>query len=668
MNFTRSIPLLALLLASIAQAEAPRPRLFLTPQRLETLRKEVQTTGAQLWASLKAQADAIAASHPPAYLATPDLSGDQQNWQMPVGANMPYLATAYVLTKNSTYLAAAKQWALASCNYPTWGLRSYDGGDLAAGYQLLGLAIVYDWMYNDLDLETRGTIRGVLIKRARMMLDQSTKTYWRNYYLQNHQWVSMNGLTAAAFALMDDPEVANETKTWIAAALQKFRRVEELLGPDGASHEGLTYWSLGIDAILKFWDLTKGYTGENVTSKWWANTGYYRLYLSLPRHSWTRSNTVVDFADCIRSEWVGPDYLLHRLAAINHDGYIESLARETTPVSNCGGFAACWLNLIWQDPSIQPKSETTLPTLRHFADMEIVSARSDWSGDESLVAFKCGPGLGHNATNVLDYDAGSAHVHPDANHFVLFGNGEWLIRDDGYRFKGADDHNTLLIDGKGQLGEGGATLDNTRKVAVGSWFLATEELRLKSNPRITAAASKPAFDYMVGDAADAYPTESGLRRFVRQIVFVKPDMLIVADDIATDRPRDLELRFHPEHPSTAEGANMYVSRGAKAVLRVENLSPSGVEVTGGFTTARTMLPPARQRGLDKLEDPRGYYAIQIKTQRASWRNATAISWSPAGQQPAHVTLEKKDDGRWIFHTSHGAITLNWDGSEARKVE
>ncbi len=91
-------------------------------------------------------------------------------------------------------------------------------------------------------------------------------------------------------------------------------------------------------------------------------------------------------------------------------------------------------------------------------------------------------------------------------------------------------------------------------------------------------------------------------------------------------------------------------------------------MTGGFTTARTMLPPARQRGLDKLEDPRGYYAIQLKKQRASWKNATAISWSPADQQPARVTLEKKDDGHWIFHTGHGAIVVSWDGSEARKVE
>jgi hypothetical protein len=82
--------------------------------------------------------------------------------------------------------------------------------------------------------------------------------------------------------------------------------------------------------------------------------------------------------------------------------------------------------------------------LRHFEDLGIVSARSDWSGDESLLVFKCGPFLGHKAVGEFSFDPGGGHVHPDANHFVLFGAGEWLIRDDGYHAKWTGQHNTLL--------------------------------------------------------------------------------------------------------------------------------------------------------------------------------------------------------------------------------
>ena len=39
--------------------------------------------------------------------------------------------------------------------------------------------------------------------------------------------------------------------------LEKFRRTEAILGNDGASHEGLTYWSMGVDGLLRFWALAK---------------------------------------------------------------------------------------------------------------------------------------------------------------------------------------------------------------------------------------------------------------------------------------------------------------------------------------------------------------------------------------------------------------------------
>lgn len=640
----------------------PHPRLFLNAERLDRIRKEIHSSQADMFVLLVRQADVIAASHPPAYLSKPDLSGDQQNWEMPVGANMPYLELAYVLTKDIKYLNALKEWIAASCNYPTWGLNAYDGGDLAAGYQLLGLSLAYDWLQADLDANLRDTIRQTLIRRGRQMRKQSDIFYWQKTYLQNHMWVSLVGLTAASLALMDDPEVGAEVRPWFTHSLEKFRRTEELLGPDGASHEGTTYYSLGIDALLKFWNLAADLSDQKPASSWWQNTGYYRLYMALPRNSWTKANDVVDFADSIRADWVGPDYYLHRLAAMNRDGYIEWLARATTPISTCGGFGACWLNLIWFDHDVQPKPEDTLSTMRHFADMEIVSSRSGWSGDESLVAFKCGPGLGHRATRLLDYDAGAAHAHPDANHFVVFGNGEWLIRSDNYRFKGTDDHNTLLIDGRGQVGEDEPTFNNRRQASVGSWFLATEQVHTKANPHIVVAQSSSQFDYMVGDATQAYRSNSGLRRFVRQMVFLKPDVLIVADDVQTDGPHDLELRFHPQIPSTPDGSGGYLSRGAKAVLRVTPFPSTGVEVTTGMMPARQLLPPALQRGFDKLEiDPHKLYTIDLKTKQDHWRNAVALSWTMAGEEPTRVSLQSEGEAL-VFRTAGRSVRLKWDGS------
>jgi hypothetical protein len=282
----------------------------------------------------------------------------------------------------------------------------------------------------------------------------------------------------------------------------------------------------------------------------------------------------------------------------------------------------------------------------------------------------CGPALGHGATSQLNFDAGGVHTHPDANHFVLFGDGEWLIRDDGYRYKSTDLHNTLLIDGKGQIGENGggsAGMVYGRPSQRGMWFSAIEQIQAKAHPRITATLSSPPFDYIVGDATQAYAPESGLRKFVRQFIFLKPNVLIVTDDVEADQPRSLELRFHPQFRVEARRNGAYVSRGKTAVLRLAPLTTENVQLLADYLPAKELLTPAIGEGLDKLEDyPNKLFTIQLKTQQQTWRNAVALSWSPASEDPAEVTLEKRKDG-WLFRTGKRSVLVKWDGSAPEMI-
>ena len=151
--------------------------------------------------------------------------------------------------------------------------------------------------------------------------------------------------------------------------------------------------------------------------------------------------------------------------------------------------------------------------------MGIVSARTGWTGDENLVAFKCGPFIGHKAVMEFTYDPGGDHTHPDAGHFIVFANGEWLFGDDGVGPKWTSRHNTLLIGGKGQLGEGGDD------------FISEEYLSTRARPRILTATVEPQYDHIAADVAQAYPRSLGLKRFVRHLLFIKPDVLLVLDDV-----------------------------------------------------------------------------------------------------------------------------------------
>ena len=192
--------------ASAKRLEAYRgvhPRLLLDAVRVAQLREAIKTTHAALWKGAKDQADFLARHKPPAYREKtrygPWDDGSSESWQQHVGIAMPCAAMAYLLTGEKEYLSAAREWALASCSYPTWGLGNLDGMDLAAGAQMYGLALVYDWCHADLDAEARQTIRVTLARRGRAMFEKfAAGQFWsHDQYLQNHLWSSMRGLAAA---------------------------------------------------------------------------------------------------------------------------------------------------------------------------------------------------------------------------------------------------------------------------------------------------------------------------------------------------------------------------------------------------------------------------------------------------------------------------------------
>jgi hypothetical protein len=613
--------LLALPFLCAAATPPQHPRLYLTPSRIAQLREEITTVRKPHWDTLRTLADQLVRRHPPDYAQATEKDKDpEQLWQREVGNALPTLAMAWVLSGDAKYRAAAEEWSLASCSYPTWGgAGQFDGVDLAAGHQLFGLALVYDWMYNDLDPRARETIHDTLLRHGRIMFkatDPKTGKYWRDTYMQNHLWVNAAGLAAAALALSDE----TETAIWLEVVRDKFHKSDDVLGSDGASHEGVGYWSYGTEYMLKYWALSKDLLDEDLRSPWWSKTAMYRLYLGLPRDAVGSHNAVVDIADCTRQDYYGPDYILFNLARRFHDPHAQWLGLELEK-AHVTSPAAIFLNLIWFDPNQKATPPGDLPTLRHFEDLGIVSARSDWSGKESLVVFKSGPPAGHDEVKRGDTrDPGFGHVHPDANHFVIFGNGQWIIQDDGYRWKETGQHNTLLVDGFGQKGE------------HQMWFRPKPPLPLEGEPSILAAESNPKFDFIAGDATGAYESEAGLRRYVRRLIFWKPATLLVIDDIETDRERNLELRLHPVET---------------AKVRVDDLTPDGVTSDKGVI-----------EGKDRDGKPFPQHTVRMTTHAAKWRHVTAISWPEQGAEPPGVKM-KKDGDVLIFSSGGREVKFSW---------
>jgi len=657
----------------LAYYEGVHPRLLLDADRLTQLRAAIQIGGthAALWTQFKARLAPILSQTPPPYHTNSDLS---ENWQIAGAGNAVNFALAYLLepnaTQKQTYLDAATSWALASVGYPTWGRcadSDPDGDcvdrntDLSAGEQLSAISLVYDWLYDSLSVTDRNTIEQVLYDRANEMYlkdsgqafnGQTYNVLWPSMYLFNHMYISISGLATAGLALYDShPDAAS----WLSFAKRIFDKTNLFLQPDGASQEGMAYWQSGTDYLLRYAALSKKFLGVNMfTNPYFKNNIMFAIYLTLPENSWTRDLTTVNLGDTNGASSDGYDYQLRLLAGEMNDGYAQWLANRMDSAgvmsydkTDGTGLKYDFLNLLWYDPSVTKTPISGLPTLRHFNDLDIVSARSDWSGDESLIAFKSGPPMGHHVNEVKDVtnDWGSGHIHPDANHFSVFGEGEWLVRDDGYADKWTSNHNTLLVGNTGQLGEGNR------------WFDIVPAESAKMNPQITKAESHADFDFMIGDAVDAYSDNLGLTKYKRYLIYIKPDILIVADDIATDASqaaKNLELRFHPEFTNPALLADgSYYTVGNHSILRFKELTPGAAVATSAEAVSYNS---------DLYKGSRMAYRVVNSTEK-NWKNAVAFTWSERGAVPANVKLTQDGDV-WTFEAGDKAVSLDFSQDTA----
>ena len=135
---------------------------------------------------------------------------------------------------------------------------------------------------------------------------------------------------------------------------------------------------------------------------------------------------------------------------------------------------------------------------------------------------------------------GPATRGADSGAFQIFANQKFWAIDPLYPgYKLTANYNTMLFKGVGQLGE---------QAAFGS----AEALRFEHYPEIVKVESCKTFDMIVGDVAPAYHPALGLKRFRRHLLFIKPDILLIADEVILANEGML-YNFPPEKIQTTGG-------------------------------------------------------------------------------------------------------------------
>ena len=131
-------------------------------------------------------------------------------------------------------------------------------------------------------------------------------------------------------------------------------------------------------------------------------------------------------------------------------------------------------------------------------------------------------------------------------------------------------HSSLMVDGRGQ------------------------RLGAEHPGRIVSFEAGPEVDIAAGDASAAYA--GALKCFLRTLAFVKPDLLLVYDQVAADEPRVLEWLF--QHNGVAEGDECSTTITTDGVsLSLTRVLPEKAECWRTSDVARTSAYTSSNAGI-----------------------------------------------------------------------
>ncbi|HSI87220.1 MAG TPA: DUF4962 domain-containing protein [Candidatus Methylacidiphilales bacterium] len=513
------------------------PRLLLSESTLPKLREFYASDAGAPWRTrMEAYLPACSAPKDTKFLTDATDAQRQGLWKLPT------VALHYLMTGDKNSLRRAKGFLELFLTLPDWETGGERNSGMCAANVMIGAALAYDWLYNDLDPEFRQKFRDKLLWHARAMyhgghlMKNPGVHYWQNDPANNHRWHRNAGLTLSILAIYENkPE-----EQWILQQTVKdLEFVTKWLPQDGTCHEGPLYLTFGGNHLVLAMDAADRCLGTKLLeAPYYKNTGLFRTHLLLAGF-----DDVFLFGDASDGSIGGYNNFFLKGVSIHKQADVkDALLRvlEKRPKS----FEFGWFSLLWDDVSVPRGNVEKLPTSSFWPDIGFTTMRESWKDDAVSASFKCGPFGGYDL-NRFKEEGGKyinvAHDDPDANEFLIAMGGELLARTDGYsKDKASRNHNTILVNGLGQMSEGRseggvwsqpATSGSMTRMAVITGY--------RDAGNIVATEGEASGSYLAYSDKKSGSSRPALDRFRRTMLWVKGSYILVLDDIRAPQEVDI---------------------------------------------------------------------------------------------------------------------------------
>jgi hypothetical protein len=462
----------------VAAMKGVHPRLLFTAAEIAALKARIPTDpvlqkaydGTTQWAKMS-----FVPTGP-----NPIIVQDDQSALVKAFSQAPALAYSYALDKDP----AIKQKIVATLtdmlNAPFWGNNNELDNSMGTACNMFLVALLYDTVYNELDPDLRGKLAQKIFTHARRMYYLGHKQlavnyvkYWQFDPQPNHRWYRDMGLAACVLAVADEPGI--DSGYMLQSLKDEMDFVMKWYPPDGDCHEGAGYQNFGYTPIVSACEMMDRVLGttylqdSGLKNAWWQQI-YYWVPGRLSDISWgdDQNGLAAFYSQNDDTFFLGPhlsrDQDAQAALLMRLDKTVAYLAAKGKPT------VMPWTMLAYYDPTVGQGDYHNLALYKLFPDIGAASMRDSWADDAVVFTFKCGPYGGYklNAYRNSTLDAQGnphavnvAHDDPDANEFALavgngfaFHPGVYTESSDPKVVKLTQEHSTITVDGKGQVGEG----------------------------------------------------------------------------------------------------------------------------------------------------------------------------------------------------------------------
>jgi len=510
-------------------------------------------------------------------------------------------ALLWRITGNGMFLAEALKRGNALASLDINGSTSFKRQDQAFREIMWSLAYARDQLDGALSTQEKTTWISAIRRRVNILEADIGRDDWhlQQFPLDSHGVT--NTLYLIGTSLMTAGDIP-EANSYLRSLLRhQLFFPNPWGGDDGGFANGTAYAEYSAGFIVPLWDVIRTTTGVDPYASSWAKGFLTYLAYFLPPGSLTHM-----FGDAAERRPFPPAL--------------------TAFAQRVGDPVAAWYaaNLIGDEQALTALT-APMPLLVTTAaqpdSTAIYKSSIGWVAMHSNLQNRDRTSLYFKSSRFGSFN----HSHGDQNSFNLTAGGKLLLIDSGWYdwygsplwkkwYRQTKAHNAITYDGgKGQVVDGFAEL-------------------LKAHGKINAALTTPQWDYVEGDATEAYG--GALASVIRRIWYLRnQDAVLIWDTVASASPREFEWNMHAAVPFVTNSTNQVSINNQGQLLCITQL-------LGDDTQFQRRAPIAGRPGV--MED-HAFFVLRTAKKSAEFlvlldigckRPSVAMSTPPAARAVA----------------------------------